>query len=132
MNAYTPARLFGIMPDDVVLVVLPLFHVFGLETQLNCCLRFGATMSLLPRFDPATAFEVIQRDRVTIFEGVRPCTPHCSTTRTSASYDLSSLRVGISGGACHPARRPRRLRAQVRDRHPGGVRPDGDRFHHHA
>ena len=49
MNAYTPARIFGILPDNVVLIVLPLFHVFGLETQVNRCLRFAATMSLLPR-----------------------------------------------------------------------------------
>ena len=51
MNADTPGRLFGIREDDVVLVVLPLFHVFGLSSILDLCVRFAATMSLVPRFD---------------------------------------------------------------------------------
>ncbi len=70
MNAEIPGRLFGMREDDVVVVVLPLFHVFGLSSQLNVCVRFAATMSLVPRFDPAKVIEVIRRDRVTIFEGV--------------------------------------------------------------
>ena len=70
MNAEIPGRLFGVREDDVVVVVLPLFHVFGLSSQLNVCVRFAATMSLMPRFDPAKVIEVIRRDRVTIFEGV--------------------------------------------------------------
>lgn len=99
MNADTPGRLFGIRPDDVVLVVLPLFHVFGLSSQLNVCVRFAATMSLVTRFELATVLEVIQRDRVTIFEGVP--TMYVSLLHHAAvdQYDLSSLRVGISGGA---------------------------------
>ena len=55
MNADTPGRLFGIRDDDVVLVALPLFHVFGLSSELNICMRFGATMSLMPRFNAAAA-----------------------------------------------------------------------------
>jgi long-chain acyl-CoA synthetase len=103
MNADTPGRLFGIEPDDVVLVVLPLFHVFGLSSQLNVCVRFASTMSLLPRFDPGKVLEVIQRDRVTVFEGVP--TMYISLLNYPAvdQYDLSSLRVGISGGAAMAA-----------------------------
>ena len=47
MNAEIPGRLFGVREDDVVVVVLPLFHVFGLSSQLNVCVRFAATMSLV-------------------------------------------------------------------------------------
>jgi long-chain acyl-CoA synthetase len=102
MNADTPARIFGILPDDVVLIVLPLFHVFGLESQVNCCLRFAATMSLLPRFDPVRTFEVIQRDRVTIFEGVQTMYADLLNHPDAGRFDLRSLRVGISGGASMP------------------------------
>jgi long-chain acyl-CoA synthetase len=102
MNADTPARTFGILPDDVVLIALPLFHVFGLETQVNCCLRFAATMSLLPRFDPVRTFEVIQRDRVTIFEGVHTMYADLLHHPDAGRFDLRSLRVGISGGASMP------------------------------
>ena len=103
MNADTPGRLFGIEPDDVVLVVLPLFHVFGLSSQLNVCVRFASTMSLLPRFDPAKVLEVIQRDRVTVFEGVPTMYVSLLNYPAVDQYDLSSLRVGISGGAAMAA-----------------------------
>lgn len=103
MNADTPGRVFGVRPDDVVLVVLPLFHVFGLSSQLNVCVRFGVTMSLLPRFDPTTVLEVIQRDGVTIFEGVPTMYISLLNHPSLDRYDVSSLRVGISGGAAIPA-----------------------------
>jgi long-chain acyl-CoA synthetase len=103
MNADTPGRLFGIRDDDVVLVVLPLFHVFGLSSILDVCVRFAATMSLVPRFDATTALEVMQRDRVTVFEGVPTMYIALLAHPDRTSYDLSALRVGISGGAPIPA-----------------------------
>ncbi len=103
MNADTPGRLFGIRDDDVVMVVLPLFHVFGLSSQLNVCVRFGATMSLVPRFDPATVLEVIQRDGVTIFEGVPTMYVALLHHPGLEDFDLSTLRIGVSGGAPIPA-----------------------------
>jgi len=102
MNAYTPTLIFGLLPEDVALICLPLFHVFGLETGVNCCLRFAATMSLLPRFDPVRVFEVIQRDRVTIFEGVQTMYADLLHHPDAGQFDLRSLRVGISGGASMP------------------------------
>ncbi len=103
MNADTPGRVFGIRDDDVVMVALPLFHVFGLSSQLDVCVRFGATMSLIPRFDAAKVLEVIQRDGVTIFEGVP--TMYVAVLRHPKldDYDVSTLRIGISGGAPLPA-----------------------------
>ena len=103
MNADTPGRLFGIRDDDVVLVVLPLFHIFGLSSILNTCVRFAATMSLVPRFDAGTALRVIQRDRVSVFEGVPTMYIALLNHPDLESYDVSSLRVGISGGAPIPA-----------------------------
>ena len=84
-------------------------------------------MSLVPRFDPAKVLEVIQRDRVTVFEGVPTMYIALLHHPDRDDYDLSSLRVGISGGAPIPAEvidafertfgivDPRGLRA-VRDR----------------
>ena len=103
MNADTPGRLFGIRDDDVVLVALPLFHVFGLSSQLNVCVRFGATMSLVPRFDTTRVLEVMQRDGVTVFEGVPTMYVALLQHPNLAGYDVSKLRVGISGGAPIPA-----------------------------
>jgi long-chain acyl-CoA synthetase len=103
MNADTPGRLFGIRDDDVVMVVLPLFHVFGLSSQLNVCVRFGATMSLVPRFDATKVLEVMQRDGVTVFEGVPTMYVALLQHPSAGDYDVSRLRIGISGGAPIPA-----------------------------
>jgi long-chain acyl-CoA synthetase len=103
MNADIPGRLFGIKPDDIVIAALPLFHVFGLSSVLNLCVRFGCTMSLIPRFTPAAVLEAIQRDRATIFDGVPTMFADLMSYPDLDGYDLSSLRVAISGGASIPA-----------------------------
>jgi len=102
MNADIPGRLFDVQPDDIVITVLPLFHVFGLSSILNICVRFGCTMSLIPRFDVVTVLETIQRDRATIFEGVPTMFIGLLAHPDLAKYDMSSLRVAISGGASIP------------------------------
>ena len=98
-----PGRLFDVQPDDIVITVLPLFHVFGLSSILDVCVRFGCTMSLIPRFTPAAVLTAIQRDRATIFEGVPTMFADLLSYPDLDSYDLSSLRVAISGGASIPA-----------------------------
>ncbi len=69
-NAEVGVRtLVEIGPDDVVMGCLPLFHVFGLTCALNGSVLAGATLTLIPRFDPRKALEVIERDAVTVFAG---------------------------------------------------------------
>jgi long-chain acyl-CoA synthetase len=103
MNADIPGRLFEFGDDDVVVVALPLFHIFGLSSIMNTCVLLGGTMSLVPRFEAAAVLEVIQRDRATVFEGVPTMFTALLQAPGLASYDLSSLRVAISGGAPIPA-----------------------------
>ena len=103
MNADIPGRLFDVQPDDVVVTVLPLFHVFGLSSILDVCVRFACTMSLVPRFTPAAVLAAVQRDRATIFEGVPTMFADLLSSPDLDRYDLSSLRVAISGGASIPA-----------------------------
>jgi len=103
MNADIPGRLFDVQSDDIVITVLPLFHVFGLSSILDVCVRFGCTMSLVPRFTPAAVLAAVQRDRATIFEGVPTMFADLLSFPELDRYDLSSLRVAISGGASIPA-----------------------------
>ncbi len=103
MNADIPGRLFDVQSDDIVITVLPLFHVFGLSSIMDVCVRFGCTMSLIPRFDPAAVLEAIQRDRATIFEGVPAMFISLLSYPELDRYDVSSLRIAISGGASIPA-----------------------------
>ena len=62
--------LLDLGPDDVVMGCLPLFHSFGQTCGLNAAVVSGACLTLIPRFSPAAALQVIERDRVTVFEGV--------------------------------------------------------------
>ena len=102
-NADIPGRLFAFSDDDVVVVALPLFHIFGLSSVMNTCILLGGTMSLVPRFDPSAVLELIERDRATIFEGVPTMYFGLLQAPDLDRYDLSSLRIGISGGAPIPA-----------------------------
>jgi long-chain acyl-CoA synthetase len=86
---------------DVVMGCLPLFHVFGLTCGLNATVCAGATLTLLPRFDPGKALQIIARDRVTIFEGV-PTMYSAMLHSEGERPDVSSLRLCVSGGAAMP------------------------------
>jgi long-chain acyl-CoA synthetase len=102
MNCDVAGRLFGLKREDVGLAVLPLFHVFGLSSVLNVCLRYGGTITLVPRFEPAKVLEVVERDGVTIFSGVPTMFIALLHQPDIEKHDLSSLRVAVSGGASIP------------------------------
>ncbi len=101
--ALTAATLIHAVPGEVVMGCLPLFHVFGLTCALNAAIAGGSTLTLLPRFDPGQALEIIARDKVTIFEGVPTMYAAMLHNLGSGEADTSSLRVCVSGGAAMPA-----------------------------
>jgi long-chain acyl-CoA synthetase len=101
-QAVTARTLIGVGPDDVVMGCLPLFHVFGLTCGLNAAIANGSTLTLIPRFTPAKALEVITRDQVTVFEGVPTMYAAMLGVPDCSSYDVSTLRTCISGGAALP------------------------------
>jgi long-chain acyl-CoA synthetase len=103
MNCTTAGGLFGFRDDDVGLAVLPLFHSFGQSSVMNVSMRYGGVISLVPRFEIAAVCEAIQRDRVTVFSGVPTMFFGLLHDPQVADYDLSSLRVAVSGGASLPA-----------------------------
>src|SRR3954471_3246043 len=102
-NCLRGAReLAGITADDVILGALPLFHSFGQTCCLNGAVSAGACLTLIPRFDPAKALEIIARDRVTLFDGV-PTMYHAMLNHPDrAGADVSCLRMCISGGSAMP------------------------------
>ncbi|POH58013.1 long-chain-fatty-acid--CoA ligase [Arthrobacter glacialis] len=101
-NAELSTKLFSMTFEDVIFGGLPFFHVFGQTCALNAAVMAGATVTILPKFDPVKALEIIQRDKVTIFEGVP--TMYIALLRTAGreNYDVSSLRVAASGGSALP------------------------------
>jgi long-chain acyl-CoA synthetase len=89
-------------PDDVIMGCLPLFHVFGLTCGLNTAVLRGSTLTLIPRFDGAKALSVIERDKVTVFEGVPTMFAGMLHSPDAGTHDVSSLRLCISGGSAMP------------------------------
>jgi long-chain acyl-CoA synthetase len=95
-------RLISIQDDDVALAVLPLFHSFGQSNVMNTTIYAGGTMTLVPRFEVDKVLEVIQRDRVTLFLGVPTMYFALLHHPQAGDYDISSLRLCVSGGASMP------------------------------
>jgi long-chain acyl-CoA synthetase len=100
--AVSASTLFHLEPDDVVMGCLPLFHSFGQTCGLNAVVGSGACLTLVPRFDPGKALEVIQRDRVTVFQGVPTMYAALLNHPQRGEYGVGSLRVCVSGGAALP------------------------------
>ncbi|MCB0857988.1 MAG: long-chain fatty acid--CoA ligase [Solirubrobacterales bacterium] len=94
--------LFVPTEEDVFFGGLPLFHVFGQTVAMNGAVSVGAEITLLPRFDPVKALEIIQRDKVTIFMGVPTMYAALLQVPNRADFDISSLRLCVSGGAALP------------------------------
>ncbi|GKA46360.1 4-coumarate--CoA ligase 2 [Tanacetum coccineum] len=85
--------------DDVVLCVLPLFHIYSLNSVLLCSLRSGAAVVLMPKFEIRSLLELIQKYRVTVAAVVPPLVLALAKNPMVGSYDLSSIRVVLSGAA---------------------------------
>jgi long-chain acyl-CoA synthetase len=101
-NAEISAGLFGIDANTVTLGALPLFHSFGQTCGLNATIGVGGCLTLIPRFDPGRALEIIERDRVTVFEGVPTMYAALLAHPEHSGFDTSTLRVCVSGGAAMP------------------------------
>jgi long-chain acyl-CoA synthetase len=98
----TEETLLDGSPDDVIMGCLPLFHVFGLTCSLNAGVLAGSCLTLLPRFDGAKALSIVQRDSVTVFQGVPTMFSAMLHAPDRDQYDVSSLRLCVSGGSAMP------------------------------
>jgi len=86
----------------VVLGVLPLFHLTGMQSNMNSPIQSGATSVLMTRWDRDVAGELIQRCRITGVTGITTMIVDFLANPDLGKYDLSSLvRIG-GGGAAMP------------------------------
>lgn len=91
----------AVVADDVVLVVLPLFHVYGLNTVLGVAVAVGATCVLSDRFDPVDTLALVARERVTTIGGAPAMyVAWCATP--GLAEGMVSVRLLTSGGAPLP------------------------------
>ncbi|MEB2345320.1 MAG: long-chain fatty acid--CoA ligase [Deltaproteobacteria bacterium] len=98
-----PRLLPPIAPDRLVTIAcLPLFHSFGQTCIQNATIARGGTFTLLPRFGPKEAYEILERDRVTLFAGVPTMYFALLHHPPGRDYDLSALELCMCGGAPMP------------------------------
>ncbi|KAK1275431.1 4-coumarate--CoA ligase 2 [Acorus gramineus] len=85
--------------EDVILCVLPLFHIYSLNSVLLCGLRAGATILIMSKFEVVALMELVQRYKVTIAPFVPPIVLALAKSADLDKYDLSSVRTLMSGAA---------------------------------
>ncbi|MBS0483098.1 MAG: long-chain fatty acid--CoA ligase [Proteobacteria bacterium] len=87
---------------DMIMGVLPLFHVFANVCVLNRTVANGGCIAMLPRFEAGQALRTLQRVKATAMPGVPTMYQALLDHPDLARTDFSSLRVCISGGAPLP------------------------------
>ncbi|MFE2585388.1 long-chain fatty acid--CoA ligase [Streptomyces sp. NPDC059378] len=92
-------ELLGLTPDDVIYGGLPLFHAFGQTCNLNATVASGACLTLLPRFDAEKTLAMLADHGVTVFAGVPTIFSRLLRQPDKDAYDVSRLRLSLSGGA---------------------------------
>ncbi|XP_043695180.1 4-coumarate--CoA ligase 2-like [Telopea speciosissima] len=85
--------------DDIVLCVLPLFHIYSLNSVLLCSLRAGAGVLLMQKFEIGSLLEFIQRYKVSVAPVVPPLVLALAKNQMVENFDLSSIRIVLSGAA---------------------------------
>lgn len=86
------------LPDDIVMIILPLFHAYALNSALGMVAYTGATAILSERFDPLVSLRSIHVHRATVVVTAPPVYAAWSETRR-AGEALTSVRLLISGAA---------------------------------
>ena len=94
--------------DDVVLLVLPLFHIYALNAGLGAVVRHGATGVLVERFDPVETLDEMRRHHVTNVIGAPPMYVAWSMLPDLGDA-FSTVRLAVSGAAPLPAAVLRRI-----------------------
>ena len=89
----------GVGPDDVVMAVLPFFHIYGMTVLLNLALRRQAALVTMPRFELADFLGLLDRHRVTYAFIAPPIAVVLAKHPAVGERDLSALRVVFSGAA---------------------------------
>jgi acyl-CoA synthetase (AMP-forming)/AMP-acid ligase II len=85
--------------DERIIAVLPFFHIYGLVVILNAALTHGATLITMPRFELPDYLRALQEHRVTRTYVVPPIVLAMAKHPLVDEFDLSSLRIMLSGAA---------------------------------
>jgi long-chain acyl-CoA synthetase len=88
-----------IVEDDVVLVVLPVFHIYALNVILGMTIRAGGTAVLVERFEPTEALDIVEQQGVTLLPGAPPMYVQWLDQPQGRKKAFATVRIAVSGAA---------------------------------
>ncbi|MEG0384774.1 MAG: long-chain-fatty-acid--CoA ligase [Solibacillus sp.] len=101
-NAQSLNELIGITEKDVMVTVLPIFHVFCMTVCMNGPLAKGAAILMVPKFIPSEVIKAISNESATLFAGVPTMYNYLLQIPDELVPSFSSIRACISGGSSLP------------------------------
>jgi acyl-CoA synthetase (AMP-forming)/AMP-acid ligase II len=108
------SELVGLRRGDRYLIVYPFFHTAGLKSGLLACVLRGATMVPHAVFDVAQVMQRVVDERITMLPGPPTVFQSILDHPAFSSFDLSSLRLSVTGAATVPVEVVRRMREDLR------------------
>lgn len=94
-----PKDACTVRADDILMGILPFYHIYGMIVIMNYALHVGGTVVTMPRFDMEQFLSLIQQYKITYMNLVPPLVLGLAKHPLVANYDLSSLRTIVSGAA---------------------------------
>jgi long-chain acyl-CoA synthetase len=89
--------------EDILCGMLPLCHIFGFALQLVSGVKMGATLLIIPQFEPELVLRSLRQHRATILFGLPVMYNALTHYPEACTYKLSSLRTCIAGGDAVPS-----------------------------
>jgi len=114
VRAYTDwAEVVGLQAGDRYLIVNPFFHTFGLNAGILACVITGATIVPHPVFDVPSVMARVDEERITMLPGAPAIYQTILDHPELDRYDLSTLRLAVTGAATVPVEMIRRMRSEL-------------------
>jgi len=104
INALQSSRwMQGLEPgNEIMMAVIPFFHVFAMTVALNLAIANGFTIIIHPKFDMKRVLNDIATKKPTLMPGVSTLYATINNYAHIGKYDLSSIKMCISGGGPLP------------------------------
>ena len=114
VRAYTAwSDVIGLREGDRYLIVNPFFHAFGLKAGILASLLKGATIVPHPVFDVPSVMQRVAEERITMLPGPPAIYQTILDHPELDRFDLSSLRLAVTGAAVVPVEMIRRMRSEL-------------------
>jgi acyl-CoA synthetase (AMP-forming)/AMP-acid ligase II len=104
----------GLQQGDRYLCVYPFFHTAGLKSAVLACVLKGATVLPHAVFDPAVVMERVSAEQITVLPGPPTVFQSMLEHPDRSRYDLSTLRLSVTGAATVPVEVVRRMRDDLK------------------